>query len=1856
MSNENPRSKELLHRLIVILPILPIDIQGLNCDRMPYVDQTPNYNPYFESVEFMTVTAFQQANQLLREGKLEVAVVVYRQAIEQNPQFYGAYQNLGETLGKLGHWEEAVEAYRRAVQLKPGAAWSNWGLSQALQQVGRLEEAQKVGDLAIEIDPKGHHQGRLVMASDAGKPCPRVGVCGWELSHNAAGRAYTLARLYGSFAEVELIGCLFPKYGGQVWEPIRGNQIPCHTIRVEDEGRFIEQALDLVWAHPYEVVHLSKPRMPNIILGLLYKLLWGARVIVDIDDEELVFVKASEPLDLAALLESEGKLPPFRDWDGGKWTRLAVGLARAFDGVTVANVALQKRYGGVVIRHARDEEQFVPSADLKRRSRERFGIAQDKKVVLFFGTPKEYKGLVATARALASLGRKDVVFAIIGDFRDGKLKEELQSIPGVDYLFVGNQPFESIPDVVAVGDICVLLQDVGSEVSRFQIPAKLSDALGMGLVVLLSETAAVADVIGSGAVVPVAEGDLAGVLGRVLSDQAECDKLRARGRELLAAEFGFGVNEPRLAAVMDGVRRGVGVLSDELNLLLAGFPAVPDYFGGRGDGVLLLQQAQTAMDKGEWSEAAGCWRKLWKVYGLSLSPEVLISISNSLFKLDAFTEAEACLKRVLASNPQHPKALEVRQNQYFYHTYSSWLMKTVEGIIDWYKADGLETPPNWETAAKLYQPFIDSKQSYGAISQSVKTHLLLAEEYWERQDHENAIKSLKKSITFFGNRLPASLINSIVTSVDVIRKNQVNSSEDLTSNIKQEIHHTNIGVLSVNEWLLLYDVLSWNGLFESGFVARQKAIEQAHQQGDAQPNNITALMVAARAAIDQGDFTAASRFINKLAKTNCNSQQLSELRAYKYLQEGDIEGFRSSWPYPPRLADLRFQEYIRGKSVAVVGPAPTGMLDGEEIDSFDVVIRFNYRGEGSIGDAREYGTKTNISLYNAHTIRYFVDHNQLNILSNLDFSLIRRPRHDVDALAWDKNKIRLIYETDNIFYKSLNGVPAVLFDVLLQGADKVKLFKTNFYLTSQHHHEKYRGRNDADFAEFPLGKIQPILANHDLVSQVGFTRSLWKAGLVDVDQQCATVLDLSEADYLGSIENLVIKECSEVAKQSANYARLQNTIGKSLENQKKYELALEKYNYAISIDPKCHEFHKNHAAVCFNLGKRSDGVTSISRAILLKNSNDVFNDTPSPKLNNSLKGIVFISSLKRPLYGMNRSIVQISSYLKQEHNIILDFTETGSATFLIELYEKFDQYDFLLFNSAASLILLLQFPEIFNALIKLNIPIFIYWHETEWAMNNLGEKFPKYAELISSFSNHLVFHLTASNCCSIFVSTIFKGCKSRIFTVYECIDEHTEDFPDSDFVPLQSPFVLNIASIQDRKGTDLFIESAIKVCHKHPTVKFVWLGKEVSLGSYSHKAGLARIEKAGLNDRIIFPGFADNPYQYLKTASLVFLSSRDDPFPLTILEAMSCGRQIITFDVGGAPEAIGEEGIIIKPFDTDAAAQSILASLDKPTDKLFKPSMQKRYLNLYTPEKFAIRLDSCIRQSLQRVKDWNGYQLSQPSNFQPIVVNSNVLPSNTHKECFIIGSGRSLLSLTRKEKEYLANHPNTLALNKYLLFYEKIGVLPKSMFAADSHYPSPKLIFQTIDKIECLGNKITYYLDEYYRKLFVIPPQESVWSRKRRDKMFEENGYVAPLGFDYSNLVFFKHQFGVYSGFSWAKTLKEPLYWFHTSLLTAINLANIIYPNCDIKLLGIDLQSPEAFYHEEIMKKEEMLDKHYRKSIKELGKHPTAIATTSDGRTMFDALQRIVLELDKLGTKLLCCNPNSKLVLDGICKYTSIIV
>lgn len=348
----------------------------------------------------------------------------------------------------------------------------------------------------------------------------KVVVCGWELAHNAAGRAHTLAEIYREItSDVEIVGSIFPRWGMEIWEPIRETTIPIDTFLAEP-SRFIEQALTLVVAHPADVVHLSKPRAPNIFFGIFYKLLWGSKIIVDIDEEELVFVKAESPVTVVDYLEQYQELPPLEQLTDNHWTRIAAGLAGEFDAITVSNAALRSRYGGTVIGHARDPRTLKPSRELRQTSRIALGIQPHQKVVIFLGTPRPHKGLLDVAKAIHDLRREDIIFVIAGSFSDKHiaLKSSLQAITGVQYIFIENQPISSIANTLAVADCCVLLQDTSNPCSNYQIPAKLSDALAMGLNVLCTETNAIKEVIDAGAVVATKKDKISENLSLILDN------------------------------------------------------------------------------------------------------------------------------------------------------------------------------------------------------------------------------------------------------------------------------------------------------------------------------------------------------------------------------------------------------------------------------------------------------------------------------------------------------------------------------------------------------------------------------------------------------------------------------------------------------------------------------------------------------------------------------------------------------------------------------------------------------------------------------------------------------------------------------------------------------------------------------------------------------------------------------------------------------------------------------------------------------------------------------------------------------------------------------------------------------------------------------------------------------------------------------------------------------------------------------------------------------------------------------------------------------------------------------------------
>ncbi len=97
-----------------------------------------------------------------------------------------------------------------------------------------------------------------------------------------------------------------------------------------------------------------------------------------------------------------------------------------------------------------------------------------------------------------------------------------------------------------------------------------------------------------------------------------------------------------------------------------------------------------------------------------------------------------------------------------------------------------------------------------------------------------------------------------------------------------------------------------------------------------------------------------------------------------------------------------------------------------------------------------------------------------------------------------------------------------------------------------------------------------------------------------------------------------------------------------------------------------------------------------------------------------------------------------------------------------------------------------------------------------------------------------------------------------------------------------------------------------------------------------------------------------NPFPYFKAADIVVVPSREDPFPLVVLEAMSLGKPTVIFkEAGGIHEAVKDSGEIISDFNIQNFIDAVeKLSLDK-SERERLGSKAKEYQYTYDSE-FAL--------------------------------------------------------------------------------------------------------------------------------------------------------------------------------------------------------------------------------------------------------------------------------------------------------------
>ncbi len=93
-------------------------------------------------------------NALQARGRLDDAIVEYREAIRLRPGFAEAHCNLGAILCQVGRDLPGGQAeLREAIRLRPEDALAHYNLGNALKLEGRMDEASAAHREAIRLDP-----------------------------------------------------------------------------------------------------------------------------------------------------------------------------------------------------------------------------------------------------------------------------------------------------------------------------------------------------------------------------------------------------------------------------------------------------------------------------------------------------------------------------------------------------------------------------------------------------------------------------------------------------------------------------------------------------------------------------------------------------------------------------------------------------------------------------------------------------------------------------------------------------------------------------------------------------------------------------------------------------------------------------------------------------------------------------------------------------------------------------------------------------------------------------------------------------------------------------------------------------------------------------------------------------------------------------------------------------------------------------------------------------------------------------------------------------------------------------------------------------------------------------------------------------------------------------------------------------------------------------------------------------------------------------------------------------------------------------------------------------------------------
>lgn len=146
-------------------------------------------------------------------------------------------------------------------------------------------------------------------------------------------------------------------------------------------------------------------------------------------------------------------------------------------------------------------------------------------------------------------------------------------------------------------------------------------------------------------------------------------------------------------------------------------------------------------------------------------------------------------------------------------------------------------------------------------------------------------------------------------------------------------------------------------------------------------------------------------------------------------------------------------------------------------------------------------------------------------------------------------------------------------------------------------------------------------------------------------------------------------------------------------------------------------------------------------------------------------------------------------------------------------------------------------------------------------------------------------------------------------------------------VGAQTPLVISVGALVERKGHDLLLAAAQRLREKGRYIRYLICGDGPLRATLE-----AQVRSLALTQDVQFTGFCSNIADFLSAADIFIHVPHHEGLGVAVIEALAAGLPTIASRVGGIPELIENQktGLLIPPQNVDFLTTSLMHLLNTP--------------------------------------------------------------------------------------------------------------------------------------------------------------------------------------------------------------------------------------------------------------------------------------------------------------------------------------